>query len=195
MVSDRVQFTFHQTVSLARWATNSTIPPGAFVTILLMRDTDVTLATIEHPRVGVLLRFASGQVFGHRIEIGQVGRRRRARRRRLVLVPLGLRHSARGCATGLGISSQRRGGQETPTARRDAGPERGRHSARTRISQRFLPIRSRRPGGKPEPVRSTMIDYMGMPDRAGTRIVIKRPIEPWRELPMLSAERTITLPD
>lgn len=50
----------------------------------------------------------------------------------------------------------------------------------------------RRPGGKPEPVRSTMIDYMGMPDRAGTRIVIKRPIEPWRELPVLSAERTIT---
>jgi hypothetical protein len=176
--------------------------------------------------LAVLLRFASGQVLppprdwaGWPSATATGLDRRRVRRRRLVLVPLGRRQSARGCATGLGISSQRRGSQETPTARRDARSVRGRRSARARTSQRFLPIRSRRPGGKssssrmpnrltsvmaadaagiqscrrqPEPVRSTMIDYMGMPDRAGTRIVVKRPIEPWRELPVLSAERTIT---
>ena len=55
MVSDRVQFTFRQTASLRRWATNSTMPPGTFATILLTPDTNVTLATIEYARVTVLL--------------------------------------------------------------------------------------------------------------------------------------------
>src|SRR5947209_7540855 len=40
----------------------------------------------------------------------------------------------------------------------------------------------------------TVVDEMGMPDRASARIVVEAPIEAGRELPVLSAERTAALP-